>query len=303
MSEKILIKTLIGSRAIGIASEDSDYDWAEVFIPEKSILLGLKAEKIYSKHSEEEDSSRYPIQKFLYLCYNNNPSILDILFSPENHWQTTSAIWKNLIYPNRHKFLSKAVANTYIGYATSQLKRIETHRSWLLNPPKKKPLRPDFGLPECTTIVKEYRQAMLSLPDKFINSDYQEIARKELAYDSTKKNWDMYERWKRERNPERAELEAKFGYDTKHAVHLFRLLIQGCEILEHKELRVDRTEIDASMLRGVRNGYLTYDQLMKKVTELQDKIHKAEETSTLPDKPDYEMINNLCIEIVEQSLR
>lgn len=36
---------------------------------------------------------------------------------------------------------------TFLGYAMAQLKQIKTHRSWLLNPPKSKPLREDFGLP------------------------------------------------------------------------------------------------------------------------------------------------------------
>src|ERR1039458_5020213 len=35
---------------------------------------------------------------------------------------------------------------------------------------------------------------------------------------------DQYNGWKAQRNPKRAELEAKFGYDTKHAMHLVRLM-------------------------------------------------------------------------------
>jgi len=135
MSERILIKVLVGSRGMGLHSENSDEDFAEVFIPDENILLGLNNEKIYNKHSDETDVARFPIQKFLHLCFKNNPSILDILFSPEKNWQKVDRLWWP-IYNERHEFLSKKIANTYIGYAKSQLSRIKRHRGWLLNPPK-----------------------------------------------------------------------------------------------------------------------------------------------------------------------
>ena len=46
-----------------------------------------------------------------------------------------------------HDILTKKVQQTFHGYAMAQLKKIKTHRSWLLNPPTKKPSREDFGLP------------------------------------------------------------------------------------------------------------------------------------------------------------
>lgn len=37
----------------------------------------------------------------------------------------------------------------------AQLKRIRTHRSWLLSPPAKKPSRGDFGLPDAGTLSRD----------------------------------------------------------------------------------------------------------------------------------------------------
>lgn len=300
MSERILIRVLVGSRGIGIHSEDSDEDFAEVFIPGDGILLGLNTEKIYNKHGDEEDIARFPIQKFLHLCFKNNPSILDILFSPIKNWRENDPLWM-IIYNRRHRFLSKRVADTYIGYARSQLSRIETHRSWLLNPPKKKPSRADFNLPECSTVDREHREALLSLPDKYIAAHVKELAKGERGFASALRNWNQYEHWKKTRNPTRAQLEEKYGYDTKHAVHLFRLLIQGREILETGELYVDRTDIDADMLRAVRNGSLTYDELMERTEEMRAAIKEAEQNTTLPDKPSFDEINALCIEVIKRS--
>ena len=55
---------------------------------------------------------------------------------------------------------------------------------------------------------------------------------KERAHKNARLNWEHYQQWKSERNPQRAELEAKFGYDTKHAMHLVRLMRMGREILQ-----------------------------------------------------------------------
>ena len=46
------------------------------------------------------------------------------------------------------------------------------------------------------------------------------------------KHWDSYQTWKTHRNPTRAELEPQHGYDTKHAMHLIRLMRMGLEVLE-----------------------------------------------------------------------
>ena len=300
MTERILLKVLLGSRGLGIHSEDSDYDWCEVFIPEERFLFGLDNEKITNEHAKDKDVARFPLQKFLLLIFKSNPNILDILFSPKKNWDKVDPLWMP-IYDKRYSFLSKKVSHSYIGFARSQLSRIETHRGWLLHPPKKKPSRADFGLPECSTVSKEHREALLSLPDKYIVDHTKDMARGEKGFASALKNWKQYETWKKERNTERAALEAKFGYDTKHATHLFRVLIQGREILESGEVYVDRTDIDADMLRGVRKGALSYDQLIERTEEMKTAIAKAEANTTLPDTPSYKEIDALCIEVVKRS--
>ena len=54
--------------------------------------------------------------------------------------------WRQL-HGERRRFLTRKVQQTFLGYAMAQLKKIKTHRSWLLNPPARKPSREDFGLP------------------------------------------------------------------------------------------------------------------------------------------------------------
>lgn len=61
-------------------------------------------------------------------------------------WLLVAPAWRRLD-DARAQFLTRKVQQTFLGYAMAQLKKIQTHRSWLLNPPAKKPSREDFGLP------------------------------------------------------------------------------------------------------------------------------------------------------------
>ena len=297
----LLFKTLVGSRAIGTHTEDSDEDFSSVTMPPIDGMLGLGYKETIVSTSETEDNTIHTFQKFISLAMKANPSILDILFSPRRHWVEHKPLWLR-VYDTRHLFLSKAVADTYVGYARSQLKRIRTHREWLLTPPQNKPERERFGLPGHSTIPKEHRELLIAVPQKYLAPDVQDLARAEKGFEMAMRDWSQYENWKKTRNPDRAELEAKYGYDTKHAMHLFRLLKQGREILEVGELRVDRTEIDAEKLKEVRKGALTYDDLMAEVDKMRDDIEKAREASVLPDKPDRDAVNALCVDVMKEYL-
>lgn len=54
----------------------------------------------------------------------------------------------------------------------------------------------------------------IGLSDNFI-----EIMQRERQYTNAKRNWDQFQNWKKTRNPARAALEEKFGFDAKHAMH------------------------------------------------------------------------------------
>src|SRR6185436_3832728 len=89
----------------------------------------------------------------------------------------------------------------------------------------------------------------------------------EKKYRAAMKHWESYETWKSQRNPTRAELEREHGYDTKHAMHLVRLMRMGLEILERGELLVRRD--DAAELVKIREGALPFDDLLATAAQLE----------------------------------
>ena len=65
------------------------------------------------------------------------------------------------------------------------------------------------------------------------------------------KHWDCYQTWKTDRNPARAELERQHGYDTKHAMHLIRLMRMGVQCDDADELCAIRPRQGSRPSRGV----------------------------------------------------
>ena len=110
------------------------------------------------------------------------------------------------------------------------------------------------------------------------------------------KNWKQYWDWKNHRNETRAALEEKFKFDTKHAMHLVRLLKMCQEILTEGVVRVHRP--DAQELLDIRNGKFDYEWLIKWAEETDQSLNAAYEASTLQYSADYAAIDALYREIV-----
>lgn len=97
-----------------------------------------------------------------------------------------------------------------------------------------------------------------------------------------------YWTWKENRNELRHELEVNFGYDTKHAMHLVRLMRMGEEILTTGEVLVKRP--DAKELLDIRAGKWTLDELLTWADE-KDKLIRGElyKNSSLQHSGNYNL--------------
>jgi hypothetical protein len=132
-----------------------------------------------------------------------------------------------------------------------------------------------------------------------LSKDVLYAIKQERRYRAAFKHWQQYRRWKTERNEARAELEAKYGYDTKHASHLIRLLRTGLEILRDHTILVRRP--DAEELMAIRDGQWSYDELMEQAERLQSQIAEAYERSALRKSPDVAKIDELLLDVLESA--
>jgi len=344
---------LAGSHGYGLNRPESDYDYRGVFIASKRYYLGFDQieqkdsgwdeEGIFPFLNGNKDTVIYELRKIIQLLSGANPNILELLWL--NEYTFLNVVGQHLIN-HKQLFLSKKVKYTYAGYAFAQIKKIETHRKWLLNPPMKKPLPSDFGIEDEEPLTKDELNAFLeylyilirgriefleeteqlyklltadidfkgvlkqyTLPNealeytqKLTNSrkDFIRLLQKSQNYQVALREWKAYLSWQENRNPARAEMERKSGFDLKHGMHCIRLLRSGLEILQKGEVIVDRRIAgDSEDLKAILRGDYSYEQVTNMADNLVAEMESVYEESTLPDKPDLEQINELCMELVE----
>jgi predicted nucleotidyltransferase len=96
----------------------------------------------------------------------------------------------------------------------------------------------------------------------------------------------------------RSEFYENFGFDTKAAMHLVRILRSGIELFSGKGIIVKRP--DAEELLSIRNGSWSFEKINNFANDCKKQMIELVEKSTLPENPNMEFLNNLCIEVVEK---
>jgi predicted nucleotidyltransferase len=133
-----------------------------------------------------------------------------------------------------------------------------------------------------------------------LDTNFIEMISKERRYGAKLADWNSYLKWKAERNEARAHLEAQFGYDTKHAMHLVRLMRMAREIITTGQVLVRRP--DAEELLAIRAGAWPIEKLMEYATTMDADLNELVKTSKLPATPDRAALNKVCIEMIEGML-
>ena len=112
--------------------------------------------------------------------------------------------------------------------------------------------------------------------------------------DHLKKMWD----WKTSRNPNRGVLEDQYGFDTKHASHLFRLLISLNDILKTSDYNPRLQGETLQLVKDVRAGKYSYDEILKLSEDLTQSAEKLFLECNLQEKVNLDIANNLFLEFI-----
>lgn len=97
----------------------------------------------------------------------------------------------------------------------------------------------------------------------------------------------------------RKKLVETFGYDTKNAGHLVRLLIKCAEFVVTSKIQVFRT-VDAPHLRDIRSGKFTLAEVKTEAEGLFEKIQSLLPFSTLPESPNSELAEQLLMDCYDE---
>jgi len=274
-----IYKVISGSKSYGTDGPDSDIDIRGICISPKEYWIGLKNFEQYQDLFN--DYTIYNIKKFIKLAIDCNPNIIELLFTDEKNILFIDKYGKKL-RDNKELFLSTKAKFTFSGYAIAQLKRIKLHYNHINNPIDHKPTVEEFN-------------GYISKGEAFFPN-----VNRQNNYKEALKKWHQYETWVKNRNPKRAEMEKKYGFDGKHGSHLVRLLRMGEEILSGKGVIVYRP--DREYLKGIQKGLLTYEEILKIADEYDKKLENLYNNSPLPKHPDFNKIEEITMEIVEEYL-
>lgn len=125
-----------------------------------------------------------------------------------------------------------------------------------------------------------------------------ELLRKERAYQRARKDYKSWLHWMKERNPRRKEAEERHGYDTKHAVHLVRLLLMCKEILTEHTMAVVRPDAE-TVLMPIKRGEWSYEKLMEFEQTTNEELAELYKSSTLQAKPKHARIETLAMHVAQ----
>lgn len=311
VEKRTIFLTRHGSHAYGLNVPTSDEDFKGICVKPKECYFGFTRTFEQHEHmgskSDGVDKVIYSLDKFARLAADCNPNIIEVLHVSDSSVLLCDEFGEEL-RAVRNEFLSKKAKFTFSGYAHAQLNRIKTHRSWLLNPPKQAPSRKDFHLSETTKVSQSelgaFEAAVRDGIEIELPKDVLTLLTREKQYQAAKTHYDQYLNWAKTRNPVRAELEAKYGYDTKHGMHLLRLLRMAKEILTDHVVYVDRRERgDRDELLDVRFGNRSYDSLVEEAERLEAECEELYKTSTLRKEPDRVRLDNLVVDMTERYLK
>lgn len=96
----------------------------------------------------------------------------------------------------------------------------------------------------------------------------------------------------------RKSLVERYGYDTKNAAHLIRLLRMGIEFLATGQLNVLRP--DAPQLIRIKKGEYNLEKIKTMAEDLFDDARKALMGCALPEEPDHEKAEYILMDMINE---
>lgn len=106
-------------------------------------------------------------------------------------------------------------------------------------------------------------------------------------------------KWRTERNEKRSVLEEKFGYDTKHAGHLIRLMLGAKDLIKEGTYRPRLEGKRKEVIKSIIEGKYSYEDLLEKASKLKEDVVKNKNDNVLKDDSalDYDKVNKLLLSI------
>lgn len=312
----VILIGLGGSHAYGTNIETSDLDIRGIALNSKEeILTGRNFEQVCN---EETDTTIYSFSKMISLLCNSNPNTIEILGLKPEHYLYLSPIGHEIL-ENKRMFLSQKAIASFGGYANQQLYRLnqKSVRKVSQSELEKHIFKTiEFMQTDFARRYSDFNEDNIHL---YIDKAVQDGFDTEIFMDINLTHYplrDYCSMWSELQSLVRSYAKVgkrnaraiEHGKIAKHAMHLIRLYMMCLDILEKEEI-VTYREKEHDLLMDIRNGKYLDDNdqptedFFDMVSEYEKRLEYAKRNTSLPEKPDYQKINEFVMDINERVVR
>ena len=287
-----IFKAIYGSHLFGCSVPESDEDYKCVHMETLSDLLFTDNHARQDKDESGKvkvETEDYSLRFYLKMLAGGQVIATDMFFTPRQFWTSHTSIWEDLLELKPH-IISKRVG-PFCGYARSQAHKYGNKGKKLLS--VQLALKLLHAKVPFDTLATELcgLEGIGFKTEMTPNRPVRHITICEKSFGETT----AYPLWitpleaLEARYGERARLSTS-GLDLKAQYHTVRICREAIELLRDHTITFPRPE--AELLLRIRTGVLSDDALRECVEAQLAELESAMGHSTLPDGPDWPVIND-----------
>lgn len=311
---RIIYEVVSGSHLYKMNTENSDRDYLGIIVPIDDYLYGLKNVKELDLSSKDKDENGkntknaidrkfFDFRHFIRECYVGTPNTIELLFAGEENIITKEPIMDTIL-ENKHLFISLNLITKLSGYSRAMERKLSNNSSnihllkealdYLNLADDKIPMASLENDEKFKTIFKlnnekdqHYRVGVYAV-NRYVSTKRARIQIGEIYNNST----------------HRKDVILKSGYDCKAAYHWIRLMIQAIYVLKNGYIKYPFEQKDHDLVMSVKNGILSYEQVIKVGHEISDIMNSLADENPLniPKEANFNKINMLYKHIMLEEI-
>lgn len=306
-----------GSHLYGTDTPQSDLDFKSIFIPDaRDILLQRVKHTLATKrpksdgeknYAGEVDEEGYALHRYMQLIAEGQTVSLDMLFAHDGAIIDRSSCWEELT-ANRYRLLTKK-STAFVGYCRTQANKYGIRGSRVASVRAAATMfesavgrlgttaKVEDIAAELEAFVLGHEHSALVPLSAIGRGDARvvmhfECCNKKVPYTVTlKAAHELYARVFAEYGDRARKAETNVGIDWKALSHAVRVAREALELLGTGRITFPLPY--AAHILAIKTGTLTYDVVAAEIEELLEAVESASLTSSLPDRPDTQFMDDL----------